>query len=58
MGVSFDAKMTLINIFALDLSRAAAQRRGIMRKSFQEFHDQLLLLRSLWSLVLPVLEYC
>ena len=29
-----------------------------MRKSWQVFHDQSLLRRSFWSLVLPVLEYC
>ena len=37
------------------------QLRGlvsIMRKSWQVFHDWLLLLRSFWSFVLPVLEYC
>ena len=29
-----------------------------MRKSWQVFHDRPLLLRSFWSFVLPVLEYC
>ena len=29
-----------------------------MRKSWQVFHDRSLLLRSFWSFVLPVLEYC
>ena len=29
-----------------------------MRKSWQVFHDQLLLVRSFWSFVLPILEYC
>ena len=37
---------------------AAAQRLGIMRKSWQVFHDPLLHLRSFWSFVLPVLGYC
>ena len=40
------------------VSNAAAQRLGIMRKSWQVFHDRSLLLRSCWSFVLPVLEYC
>ena len=40
------------------VSSAAAQRLGIMRKSWQLFHDRSLLLRSFWSFVLPVLEYC
>ena len=29
---------------------------GIMRKSWQVFHDRSLLLRSFWIFVLPVLE--
>ena len=29
-----------------------------MRKSWQLFHDRSVLLRSFWSFVLPVLEYC
>ena len=29
-----------------------------MRKSWHLFHDRSLLLRSFWSFVLPVLEYC
>ena len=29
-----------------------------MRKSWQVFHDRWLLVRSFWSFVLPVLEYC
>ena len=29
-----------------------------MRKSWQVFHDRSLLLRSFWSVVLSVLEYC
>ena len=37
---------------------AAAQRLGIMRKSWQVFHDRSPLLKSFWSFVLPVLEYC
>ena len=55
-GVKFDAKMTLEK--HLSVSSAAVQRLGIMRKSWQEFHDRSLLLRSFWSFVLPVLEYC
>ena len=49
------------NFCILKFSRytsAAAQRLGIMRKSWQVFHDRSLLKRSFWSFVLPVLEYC
>ena len=53
LGVTFDAKMT----FEKHL-RAAAQRLGIMRKSWQVFHDRSLLVRSFWNFVLPVSEYC
>ena len=58
LGVKFDAKMTTFEKHLLSVSSAAAQRFGIMRKSWQVFHDRLLLLRSFWSFVLPVLEYC
>ena len=56
LGVTFDAKMTFLRS-SFTVSSAAAQRLGIMRKSWQEFHDRLLLLRSFWCFVLPILEY-
>ena len=56
-GVTFDAKMTFEKHLC-SVSSAAAQRLGIMRKSWQVFHDRSLLLRSFWSFVLPVLDYC
>ena len=40
------------------VSSAAAQRLGIMRKSWQVFHDRSLLVKSFLSFVLLVLEYC
>ena len=57
LGVTFDAKMTFAKHLR-SVSSAAAQKLGIMLKSWQEFHDRLLLLRSFWSYVLTVLEYC
>ena len=57
LGVTFDAKMTLEKHLRC-VSRVAAQRLGIMRMSWQVFHDRSLLLRYFWSFVLPVLEYC
>ena len=57
LGVTFDAKMTFEKLLR-SVASAAAQRLGIMRKSWQVFHDRSLLLRSFWSFVLPVLEYC
>ena len=57
LGVMFDAKMTFEKHLR-SVSSATAQRLGIMRKSWQGFHDWSLLLRSFWSFVLPVLDYC
>ena len=48
-------KSLLRSIFAV--SRAASQRLGIL-KSWQVFHDRLLLGRCFRGFVLPVLEYC
>ena len=56
-GVTFDAKMTFEKHLR-SVSSAAAQRLGIMRKSWWVFHDRSLLLRSFWTFVMPVLEYC
>ena len=45
LAVTFDAKMTFEKQLR-SVSSSAAQRLGIMRKSWQVFHDRLLLLRS------------
>ena len=42
----------------MQVSRAASQRLGILRKSWLVFHDKLLIGRCFWGFVLPVLEYC
>ena len=57
LGLTLDAKMTF-GKHLRSVSSAAAQRLGIMRKSWQVFHDRSLLLRYFLSFVLPVLEYC
>ena len=57
LGVTLDATMTFKNHIR-SVSRAAAQRFGIMEKSWQLFHYRSLLLRSFRCFVLPVLEYC
>ena len=57
LGETFYAKITFEKHLR-SVSSAAAQRRGIMRKSWQVFLDRSLFLRSFWSFVLPVLEYC
>ena len=55
-GVTFDSKMTFEKHLR-SVSRAASQRLGILRKSWQVFHDRSLLGRCLRGFVLPVLEY-
>ena len=52
LGVTFDAKMTFEKHLR-SVSSAAAQRLGIIRKSWQVFHDRSFLLRPFWSFVLP-----
>ena len=53
LWVMFDVKMTFEKHLR-SVSSAAAQRLGIMRNSWQVFHDRSLLVRSFWSFVLPV----
>ena len=57
LGVTFDSKFTFEKHLR-SVSKAASQRLGILRKSWQVFHDILLIGRCFWSFVLPVLEYC
>ena len=57
LGVTFDAKMTYEKHLR-SVSSAAAQRLGIMIKTWQVFRDRSLLVRSFRSFVLPVLEQC
>ena len=57
LGVIFDSKMTFEKHLRA-VSRAASQRLRILRKSWQVFHDRLLLGRCFGCFVLPVLEYC
>ena len=57
LGVTFDSKMTFEK-HRCSVSRAASQRLGILRKSWQVFHDRLLLGRYFRGFVLPVLVYC
>ena len=56
MAVTFDSKMTFEKHLR-SISRAASQWLGIL-KSWQIFHDRLLLMRCFRGFVLPVLEYC
>ena len=57
LGVTFDSKMTFEK-HLLSVSRVASQMLGILRKSWQVFHDRLLLWRCFRGFTLPVLEYC
>ena len=57
LEMTFDSKMTFEKHLRA-VSRAASQWLGILRKSWQVFHDRLFLGRCLRGFVLPVLEYC
>ena len=57
LGVTFDSKM-IFEKHLRSVSRAASQRLGILRKSWEVFHDRLLIWRCFRGFVLPVLEYC
>ena len=57
LEVTFDSKITFEK-YLHSVSRAASQRFGILRKSWQVFHDRSLLGRCFRNFVLPVLEYC
>ena len=57
LGVTFHSMMTFEKHLH-SVSRAASQRLGILRKSWQVFHDRSLLGRCFRDFVLPVLEYC
>ena len=56
LGVTFDSNLTFEK-HLYSVSRAASQRLGILRKSWQVFHDKLLIGICFWGFVLPVLEY-
>ena len=56
LGVTFDSKMAFEKHLH-SVSRVASQRLGILRKSWQVFHDRQLLGRCCRGFVLPVLEY-
>ena len=53
LGVTFDSKMTFEKHLR-SFSRAASQRLGILRKSWQVFHDRSLLGRGFRGFILPV----
>ena len=54
LGVTSDSKMTFEKQHC-SVSRAASQRLGILKSSWQVFHDRLLLGRCFRGFVLPVL---
>ena len=57
LGVTFDSKMTFEKHLR-SVPRAASQRLGILRKSWQVFNDRVRLGRCFKGFVLPGLEYC
>ena len=57
LWVTFDSKMTLESHLC-SVSRAASQRLNILSKSWQVFHDRLLLGRCFRGFVQFVFEFC
>ena len=57
LGVTFDSKRTFENHLR-PVSSAASQLLGVLRKSWQVFHDRSLLGRCFRCVFLPVLDYC
>ena len=57
LGMTFYSKMTFEKNLR-SVSRATSQLLGILRKSWQVFHDRSLLGRCFRCFVLRVLEYC
>ena len=57
VDVTFDSKITFEKHHHSN-SRTASQRLGKLRKSWQVFHNRLLLGRCFWGFLLPVLEDC
>ena len=58
LGVTFDSKTTFEKHLIRSVSRAASQLLGILRKSWQVFHDRLLLGRCFRGFAFPVFKYC
>ena len=56
-GMTFDSKITFEKHLR-SVSRAASQWLGILRKSWQVFHDRSFFGRCFRGFVLQVLEYC
>ena len=56
LGVTFDPKIFYKHLRSV--SRAASQRFGILRKSWQVFHDRSLRVSCFWGFVVTVLGYC
>ena len=56
LGMTFDSKMTFEK-YLRSVCRAASQRLGILRKSWQVLYDRLLLVRYFGGFVLPVFEH-
>ena len=53
LAVTFDSRMSFEKHLC-SVSRAASQRLGILRKTWQVFHDRLLLWRCFRGFILPV----
>ena len=57
LGVVLDTKVSFEGHIR-SMAASASSKLGIMRKELCLFSDPVLVLRCLWSFLLPVLEYC
>ena len=57
LGVIFDSKVTFESHIATT-ARIASQKIGILRKSWQTYREDSVVLKCFYAFILPFLEYC
>ena len=57
LGVNFDSKLTFEQHIR-SVSSSVTQKIGILRKSFKNFGDEIIMMNCFNSFILPCLEYC
>ena len=57
LGVTFDSKITF-NCHLRNITSAVSQKIGILRKCWQVYRDDALVLKCFYAFILPFFEYC